>query len=185
MDDMKNTPDRDVISPPSEYLMPTVIVPRRWDGPYIPEANAMIGGIVYTDFPGREPGSPIVVPRFPTMCICSSVRHVGDMGELCGMLHYAGWCVVPVSTIGDDRCRSAYLLTPKELRDIMIETLVAMHAQTILSSDAVYIYNKDGIGESVRAELEFARKHGKTIYFTYPDPLEGGVCDGYVPGRTR
>lgn len=41
-----------------------------------------------------------------------------------------------------------------------------MHKRKIDMADAIYVINVGGyIGESTRSEIEYAKKHGKTIFF--------------------
>ena len=49
------------------------------------------------------------------------------------------------------------------------EMLDDMHKRKIDMADAIYVINVGGyVGESTKSEIEYAKKHGKTILFLEP-----------------
>lgn len=49
------------------------------------------------------------------------------------------------------------------------EVLVDMHRRKIDMSDAIFVVNVGGyVGESTRAEIEYARKHGREVRWLEP-----------------
>ena len=89
--------------------------------------------------------------------ICGSLRFEQDMRYYAEKLGLEGNCVL--SVIYPTKNKEDY--TKCE-----IKTLGAGHIKRIDISNAIFVVNKDGyIGETVRKEIDYAKKHNKEIIY--------------------
>ena len=86
--------------------------------------------------------------------ICGSMRFGKEMIQIAGELELKGFCVV--------QC----VYGPKNITEKEQEQLGQIHYKKIDISDAIYVVNIGGhIGESVKKEIEYAKKHNKEIIY--------------------
>ena len=87
--------------------------------------------------------------------ICGSMRLKKEMLETAIKLELEkGFCVLPP------------IITNKLLNEQEKEKIGKLHYKKIDISDGIYVLNIGGyIGESVKAEIEYAKKHGKEIIY--------------------
>lgn len=95
------------------------------------------------------------------ICLCGSTRFRLQYQQVFSDLEHAGNIVLTVPCYKDDPCCKTL---PEQQR------LDALHRHKIDLADEVYVLNVRGyIGESTRAEIEYATSLGKPIRY-----LEGG-----------
>lgn len=90
--------------------------------------------------------------------LCGSLRFKEKMMKVALELELQGNCVLtPIYPISDDK---------DDFTEEEAKMLGDMHRCRIDLSDAVYIVNKDGyIGNSVKAEIEYAKSKNKEIIY--------------------
>lgn len=89
--------------------------------------------------------------------ICGSMRFWDKIQEMCERLELEnGYVVIGVTPIVSDR----------ELTERDISLLAELHRAKIDLSDAIFVVNVGGyVGESVKSEIEYAKKTGKEILY--------------------
>ncbi|MFE9387545.1 hypothetical protein ACFYMO_30650 [Streptomyces sp. NPDC007025] len=102
----------------------------------------------------------------PTIvCICGSTRFMPEMGEADLALTFAGRIVVKP---GCDM-KQSHPLWPEEGRaEESKARLDRLHRAKIRLADEILVVG-DYIGDSTRAEIDYARELGKPVRFTHPD----------------
>lgn len=103
------------------------------------------------------------------VCLCGSTRFTEQMLIKQWELTKQGcivvsWCALPDSYFqGEDKTHIGDQEGVKEIVD-------EVHLRKIDLADEVFILNVDGhIGESTRAELDYAREKGKVVCFLEPE----------------
>ena len=90
-----------------------------------------------------------------TYTICGSMRFEQEMKEIAFLLE---------TQKGFNILQCIYI--DREVREEEKQRLTAAHYRKIDLSDGIYVVNIGGyIGESVVAEIEYARNQGKEIYY--------------------
>ncbi len=99
--------------------------------------------------------------KFQVAAICGSMRFTNEMLKLQEKLSHQGVIVLlPCFSPEGDTHRNL----PKETKAMFAE----MHFKRIYMSDYIVVVNPEGyIGESTRAEIEYANKIGVGIVYTY------------------
>lgn len=95
------------------------------------------------------------------VCVCGPMRFADEIRRVGGQLTLAGAIVLAPGEIG--------LATTDAITVEQKALLDALHRHKIDLADRVVIVNPDGyLGESTRAEIDYARSVGKPVSFTEP-----------------
>ena len=106
--------------------------------------------------------------KYPIVTLCGSTKFKEDFLKATEELSLSGHIVLSVGLFGhaDNKYETVINKDVKKLLD-------DLHRHKIDMSDFVYIINKDDyIGESTKAEIEYAKSKGKEIKYMY-DHKEG------------
>lgn len=92
--------------------------------------------------------------------LCGSTRFYETFLEVNNKLTAKGYIVLSIGVV-----KSEAVMLDK--RDAELEKMLdALHREKITMSDSIFVINVDGYtGKSTKAEIEFAEKHGKRIYW--------------------
>lgn len=104
--------------------------------------------------------------------ICGSTRFRAEITEANRWLTLAGLIVLAPGVFGHDG---------DELNDVQKEELDALHLRKIDLAHQVYVVNPGNyVGDSTRAEIEYARKAGKPVSFLVDGPVDASdlSCSG-------
>ena len=110
-----------------------------------------------------------MVGEYPVITLCGSTRFKDEFMQLQKELTLGKFIVISVGLFGhsgDDEVwenmdEGTITETKKMLDD--------MHKRKIDMSDAIFVVNVDGyIGESTKSEIEYAKEHGKEIFYLVP-----------------
>jgi hypothetical protein len=100
-----------------------------------------------------------MVGKYPVITLCGSTRFKEQFLEAQKYLTLEGNIVISVGLFGHSGDDEVWTDGTKAMLD-------DMHKRKIDMADAIYVINVGGyIGESTRSEIEYAKKHGKTIFF--------------------
>ena len=100
-----------------------------------------------------------MVGKYPVITLCGSTRFKEQFLEAQKHLTLEGNIVISVGLFGHSGDNEVWAEGTKAMLD-------DMHKRKIDMADAIYVINVGGyIGESTRSEIEYAKKHGKTIFF--------------------
>lgn len=100
-----------------------------------------------------------MVGKYPVITLCGSTRFKEQFLETQKHLTLEGNIVISVGLFGHSGDNEVWTDGTKAMLD-------DMHKRKIDMADAIYVINVGGyIGESTRSEIEYAKKHGKTIFF--------------------
>ena len=100
-----------------------------------------------------------MVGKYPVITLCGSTRFKEQFLEAQKRLTLEGNIVISVGLFGHSGDNEVWAEGTKAMLD-------DMHKRKIDMADAIYVINVGGyIGESTRSEIEYAKKHGKTIFF--------------------
>ena len=95
--------------------------------------------------------------NYPVITLCGSTKFKDKFMLVQKALTLAGNIVISVGLFG----HSGDSIT--EEQKIMLDD---MHKRKIDMADAIYVINVGGyIGKSKRSEIEYAKEHGKTVYY--------------------
>ena len=98
---------------------------------------------------------PVSRPRI--ICLCGSTRFKKEFEEVNRILTLNGVIVLSVGVYGH---------SGDQFEEIQKEMLDELHLQKILLADEIFVINPGKyIGESTTREINFARRHGKTINY--------------------
>ena len=99
--------------------------------------------------------------EYPIITLCGSVRIGKELWDKKAQeLSLRGFIVLKVDVWGlHEEMHNGSMKAEKEM-------LNAMHKRKIELSDCIYVLNKDKyIGESTKAEIEYAKKLGKPVFY--------------------
>ena len=100
-----------------------------------------------------------MVGKYPVITLCGSTRFKEQFLEAQKHLTLEGNIVISVGLFGHSGDDEVWTDGTKAMLD-------DMHKRKIDMADSIYVINVGGyIGESTRSEIEYAKKHGKTIFF--------------------
>jgi hypothetical protein len=92
--------------------------------------------------------------------LCGSTRFYETFLEVNNKLTAQGYIVLSIGVVKD----KAIMLNKSDLE--LENMLVELHKEKIAMSDSIFVIDVDGyIGESTKSEIEFAKVHGKKIYY--------------------
>lgn len=100
-----------------------------------------------------------MVGRFPVITLCGSTRFKEQYLEAQKRLTLEGNIIISVGLFGHSGDDETWEPGIKEMLD-------NMHKRKIDMADAIYVINVGGyIGESTRSEIEYAKSHGKEVFY--------------------
>ena len=103
--------------------------------------------------------------EYPVITLCGSTRFKDEFMQAQKELTLKGNIVISVGLFGHSGDNEVF--ANKETK-IMLDD---MHKRKIDMSDGIFVINKNGyIGETTKAEIEYAKQHNKTI--AYLEPIE-------------
>ena len=95
--------------------------------------------------------------RRQVITLCGSTKFKEEFERVNRELTLAGNVVISVGCFG----HSGDSITDEQ--KVMLDDI---HKQKIDMADAIFVINKDGyIGSSTKSEIEYAKTHGKVIYY--------------------
>ena len=107
-----------------------------------------------------------MVGKYKVITLCGSTRFKDAFIEAQKRLTLEGNIVISVGLFGHSGDDEVWSEGTKEMLD-------DMHRAKITMADEIYIINVDGyIGDSTRAEIEFAIKNNKTVNYLEPPERE-------------
>ena len=107
-----------------------------------------------------------MVGNYKVITLCGSTKFKEDFMRIQKELTLQGNIVISVGLFGhagdsevwDDMSEGTLSETKKMLDD--------MHKRKIDMADEIYVINRGGyIGESTRSEINYAREHGKSVFY--------------------
>lgn len=100
-----------------------------------------------------------MVGKYKVITLCGSTRFKEEFLRVQKELTLKGYIVISVGLFGHSGDDEVWTEGTKEMLD-------DMHKRKIDMADAIFVINKDGyIGSSTRSEIEYAKEHGKEIYY--------------------
>ena len=94
---------------------------------------------------------------YPIITLCGSTRFKDKFLEIQKELTLKGWIVISVGCFG----HSGDIFTDEQK-----EMLDDMHKHKIDMAEAIFVINVNGyIGSSTKSEIEYAKAHGKQIFY--------------------
>ena len=100
-----------------------------------------------------------MIGGYPVITLCGSTRFKDQFLEAQKRLTLAGNIVISVGLFGHSGDDEVWTEGTKEMRD-------DMHKRKIDMADGIYVINVNGyIGSSTRSEIEYAKRHGKTVSY--------------------
>ena len=103
-----------------------------------------------------------MVGKFRVVTLCGSTRFKDAFMEAQKRLTLEGNIVISVGLFGHSGDNEVWTEGTKEMLD-------NMHKRKIDMSDGIYVINVEGyIGESMRSEIDYAIRNGKTVEYLEP-----------------
>ena len=97
--------------------------------------------------------------EFPIITLCGSTKFKKEYELVMMELTLQGKCVISVGCFGHSDINYNEINNLKPMLD-------RMHLQKIDMAYAIYVIDVDGyIGDSTRKEIEYAKDHGKKVYY--------------------
>ena len=113
--------------------------------------------------------------KYPVITLCGSTRFKNEFLEAQKRLTLEGNVVISVGLFGHSGDTEVWGGMDEGSTSKTKEMLDDMHKQKIDMSDAIFVINVNGyIGESTRAEIIYAREHGKEVRYL-EDPISEPV----------
>jgi len=107
--------------------------------------------------------------KYPVITLCGSARFKNQFMETQKRLTLEGNIVISVGLFGHSGDSEVWDGMDEGTLSKTKEMLDDMHKRKIDMADSIYVINVGGyIGESTKSEIEYARKHGKEIYYLEP-----------------
>ena len=101
-----------------------------------------------------------MIENYRVVTLCGSTRFKEDFERVNRELTLMGNIVISVGCFGHAGD------TFTEEQKVMLDDI---HKRKIDMADAIYVINKGGyIGASTASEIEYAKAHGKVIYYMWP-----------------
>ena len=107
-----------------------------------------------------------MVGNYPVVTLCGSTRFKDQFVEAQKRLTLDGNIVISVGLFGHSGDQEVWENMDEGTLTKTKEMLDDMHRRKIDMSDGIYVINVGGyIGDSTRSEIEYARKHNKTVEY--------------------
>ena len=102
--------------------------------------------------------------KYPVITLCGSTKFKDKFMKVQKQLTLKGHIVLTLGLFGHSGDIEAF---DEEINKMLFD----MHKRKIDMSDGIFVINKNGyIGETTKAEIEYAKQHNKTI--AYLEPIE-------------
>ena len=112
-----------------------------------------------------------MVGNYPVITLCGSTRFKDEFLKVQKELTLKGNIVISVGLFGHSGDNEVWEGMPEDTVTKTKEMLDDMHKRKIDMADAIFVINVGGyIGSSTRSEIEYAKAHGRKIYYL----VEGG-----------
>ena len=107
-----------------------------------------------------------MIGKYKVITLCGSTRFKNEFLEVQKRLTLEGNIVVSVGLFGHSGDSEVWDSMEEGTISKTKEMLDDMHKRKIDMSDGIYVINVGGyIGESTRSEIDYAKKHGKTVEY--------------------
>lgn len=107
-----------------------------------------------------------MVGKYPVITLCGSTRFKDEFMEAQKRLTLEGNIVISVGLFGHSGDQEVWENMDEGTLTATKEMLDDMHKRKVDMADGIYVINVGGyIGESTNSEIEYAKKHGKTVTY--------------------
>lgn len=107
-----------------------------------------------------------MVGNYPVITLCGSTRFKDEFMEAQKRLTLEGNIVISVGLFGHSGDREVWENMDEGTLTKTKEMLDDMHKRKIDMADSIYVINVGGyIGDSTRSEIEYAKAHGKQVFY--------------------
>ena len=107
-----------------------------------------------------------MVGKYPVITLCGSTHFKDEFMEAQKRLTLEGNIVISVGLFGHTGDQEVWENMDEGTLTDTKEMIDDMHKRKIDMADGIYVINVGGyIGESTRSEIEYAKKHGKTVTY--------------------
>lgn len=107
-----------------------------------------------------------MVGNYPVVTLCGSTRFKDEFMESQKRLTLEGNIVISVGLFGHSGDREVWENMDEGTLTKTKEMLDDMHKRKIDMADSIYVINVGGyIGDSTRSEIEYAKAHGKQVFY--------------------
>lgn len=107
-----------------------------------------------------------MVGNYPVVTLCGSTRFKDEFMEAQKRLTLEGNIVISVGLFGHSGDREVWENMDEGTLTKTKEMLDDMHKRKIDMADSIYVINVGGyIGDSTRSEIEYAKAHGKQVFY--------------------
>lgn len=107
-----------------------------------------------------------MVEKYPVITLCGSTRFKDEFMEAQKRLTLGGNIVISVGLFGHTGDQEVWENMEEGTLTDTKEMIDDMHKRKIDMADGIYVINVGGyIGESTISEIEYAKKHGKTVTY--------------------
>lgn len=104
--------------------------------------------------------------KYPVITLCGSTRFKNEFMEAQKRLTLEGNIVISVGLFGHSGDQEVWESMDEGTLTKTKEMLDDMHKRKIDMADGIYVINVGGyIGDSTRAEIEYAKNHGKEVKY--------------------
>jgi len=104
--------------------------------------------------------------KYPVITLCGSTRFKNEFMEAQKRLTLEGNIVISVGLFGHSGDQEVWESMDEGTLTKTKEMLDDMHKRKIDMADGIYVINVGGyIGNSTRAEIEYAKNHGKEVKY--------------------
>ena len=110
-----------------------------------------------------------MVGIYPVITLCGSTRFKNEFMMAQKRLTLEGNIVISVGLFGHSGDEEVWENMDEGTLTETKEMLDDMHKRKIDMADEIFVINKNGyIGDSTRSEIDYAKKHGKTVKYLEP-----------------
>lgn len=107
-----------------------------------------------------------MVGNYPVVTLCGSTRFKDEFMEAQKKLTLEGNIVISVGLFGHSGDQEVWENMDEGTLTKTKEMLDDMHKRKIDMADSIYVINVGGyIGDSTRSEIEYAKAHGKQVFY--------------------
>lgn len=107
-----------------------------------------------------------MVGKYKVITLCGSTRFKAEFMEMQKRLTLDGNIVISVGLFGHSGDNEVWENMDEGTLTKTKEMLDDIHKRKIDMSDEIFVINVGGyIGESTKSEIEYAKRHGKTVHY--------------------
>lgn len=107
-----------------------------------------------------------MVGKYPVITLCGSTHFKDEFMEAQKRLTLEGNIVISVGLFGHTGDKEVWENMDEGTLTDTKEMIDDMHKRKVDMADGIYVINVGGyIGESTSSEIEYAKKHGKTVTY--------------------